>query len=273
MSHLTEDSYVNSLINIIPSKISKDFISLSSDLDISTNILNNHFALVPSEHFNFSHSQNDSRAIFVSEWDTLKLDLHMGDSGSYRLRRYGVFEINQASLKLTYQSNSTFYQNLETNPLNGGINRRFSELLKPTIENHFLHALIRLDFKNLPSSITRKNISWRVGVHQIKILSYPGSPGSPTPEGIHRDEEAFTIQHLIHRHNIAFGENLFYGDSKIPSLNAEIKWLQKDFFDSYYFDKSVWHSVSPIESLDGINEGYRDVLLLDFVPVAGKILL
>ncbi|MGY8783305.1 MAG: 2OG-Fe dioxygenase family protein [Fidelibacterota bacterium] len=42
--------------------------------------------------------------------------------------------------------------------------------------------------------------------------------------------------------------------------------VTKRFFDSYYFDKSVWHSVSPVESLDGINEGYRDVLLLDFVP-------
>ena len=253
--------------------MSEDFISLSSDLDISTNILNNHFVIVPSEHFNFSHSQNDSREIFVSEWDTLKLDLHMADSGSYRLRRYGVFEINQASLQLTYQSNSTFYQNLETNPLNGGINRKFSELLKSTIENHFLHSLIKLDFKSLPSSITRKNISWRIGVHQIKIKSYPGCPGNPTPEGIHRDDEAFTVQHLIHRHNIAFGENLFYGDSKIPSLDAKIRWLQKDFFDSYYFDKSIWHSVSPIESLDGINEGYRDVLLLDFVPIREGILL
>jgi len=247
--------------------MSEDFISVSSDLDISTNILNNHFVIVPSEHFNFSHSQNDSREIFVSEWDTLKLDLYMADSGSYRLRRYGVFEINQASLQLTYQSNSTFYQSLETNPLNGGINRKFSELLKSTIENHFLHALMRLDFKSLPSSITCKNILWRIGVHQIKITSYPGCPGNPTPEGIHRDDEAFTVQHLIHRHNISFGENLFYGESKIPSLNAKIRLLQKDFFDSYYFDQSVWHSVSPVESLDGINEGYRDVLLLDFSPI------
>ena len=245
----------------------EDFISLSSDLDISTNILNNHFFIVPSEQFNFSYSQNDSREIFVSDWDTLKLDLHMADSGSYRLRRYGVFEINQASMKLTYQSNSTFYQSLETNPLNGGINRNFSELLKSTIENHFLHALMRLDFKSLPSSITSKNILWKIGVHQIKITSYPGFPGSPTPEGIHRDDEAFTVQHLIHRHNISFGENLFYGEGKIPSLNAKIRLLQKDFFDSYYFDQSVWHSVSPVESLDGINEGYRDVLLLDFSPI------
>ena len=146
--------------------------------------------MVPSEYFKFSHSLNNSREIFVSEWDTLKLDLYMADSGSYRLRRYGVFEMNQVSLQLTYQSNATFYQSLETNPVNGGINRKFAPLLESTIENRFLHALIRLDFKILSSSIARKDKSWRIGVHQIKIRSFPGSPGSPTPEGVHRDDEA-----------------------------------------------------------------------------------
>jgi hypothetical protein len=246
-------------------KISDDIINLSSDLDISNTILKNHCALVPSKHFNFPQSENDSRESFIGEWDTLEADPHMADYGSYRLRRYGVFEMNQVSLQLTYQSNATFYQSLETNPVNGGINRKFAPLLESTIENRFLHALIRLDFKSLSSSITRKDKSWRIGVHQIKIRSFPGSPGSPTPEGVHRDDEDFTVQHLIHRYNIAGGENLFYGDSRTQSKEAKIRWMQKDFFDSYYFDKSVWHSVSPVESLDGINEGYRNVLLLDFV--------
>ena len=247
-------------------KITDYTINLSSDLDISNTILKDRCALVPSQHFNFPKSENDSRENFIDEWDTLEADLYMVDNGSYRLRKYGVFEMDQVSLQLTYQPNATFYQSLKTNPANGGINRKFAPLSEATIENCFLHALMRLDFQNLPSSITCKDKSWRVGVHQIKIRSFPGSPGSPTPEGVHRDDEAFTVQHLIHRHNIAGGENLFYGDSSTPSKEAKITWMQKDFFDSYYFDKSVWHSVSPVESLDGINEGYRDVLLLDFVP-------
>jgi hypothetical protein len=53
----------------------------------------------------------------------------------------------------------------------------------------------------------------------------------------------------------------------MPSLEPKIRLSQKHFFDSYYFDQSVWHSVSHVESLDGINEGYRDVLLLDFSPI------
>ena len=244
----------------------RDIIKMAPELDIPNIILKNHCALVPSQNFSFSQTQNGSLKRFVKEWDALEVDTHMADNGRYRLRRYGVFYLSQKSLHLDYQSNATFYQSLESNPINGGINRGFSSLSDSTIQSHFLHALIRLDFKNLPNSITCKNKSWKIGVHQIKIKSFTGRIGLPTPEGIHRDDENFTVQHLIDRHNIASGENLFYGQSLNPSKEAEIKWLQKDFFDSYYFDKSVWHSVSPVESLDGINEGYRDVLLLDFVP-------
>lgn len=254
------------LMNNISSTVRDDTISLSSKLDISNTILKDRFALVPSKYFIFPQSKSYSRESFISDWDTLEVDLHMADNGSYRLRRYGVFNLDQRTLSLTYQPDNTFYQSLKTNPINGGFERGFAKLQDSTIGNHFLHALIRMDFKSLPSSITSKDASWKIGVHQIKIRSFPGNPGLPTPEGIHRDNEAFTVQHLIQRHNIALGENLFYGKNKAPSKIAMISWLQEDFFDSYYFDKSVWHSVSPIESLDGINEGFRDVLLLDFVP-------
>ena len=247
-------------------KISNNIISLSPDLDIANTISRNHFAIVPSQNFNFSQIENTSCEKFVKGWDTLKQDPYMSDNGNYRLRRYGTFIINQVSLKITYQPDSTFYQSLKTNPLNGGIKRKFSRLLKPTTENCFLHALIRLDFKNLPSTITSCYKFWKIGVHQIKIRSFPGSSGDPTPEGIHRDEEVFTVQHLIQRHNIDFGENLFYGSGEYPSQKAKTRLMQKDFFDSYYFDNSIWHSVTPIESLDRVHEGYRNVLLLDFVP-------
>tara|TARA_B110000444_G_C18791073_1_gene572477 strand:- start:352 stop:1113 length:762 start_codon:yes stop_codon:yes gene_type:complete len=246
--------------------IKVNLINLSSNLDIPNTILENSYALVPSLHFNFPKFDNYSRDSFFNTWDSLEVDLHMADKGKYRLRRYGVFNIDQKTLNLTFQPDSTFYQSFKTNTLNGGSNRQFSKLLDTTIGNHFLHDLIRFDFKSLPNSIICKNKFWKIGVHQIKIKSYPGSPGLPTPEGIHRDDEAFTVQHLIRKHNIAYGENLFYGENRTPSKRPKISWLQNDCFDSYYFDKSVWHSVSPIESLDGINEGYRNILLLDFVP-------
>ena len=97
-------------------KISDDIINLSSDLDISNTILKNHCVLVPSKHFNFPQSENDSRESFIGEWDTLEADPHMADYGRYHLRRYGVFELNQVSLQLTYQSNATFISKLGNKP-------------------------------------------------------------------------------------------------------------------------------------------------------------
>jgi hypothetical protein len=42
-------------------------------------------------------------------------------------------------------------------------------------------------------------------------------------------------------------------------------WEQKSYFDSYYFDRSLWHSVLPIVSVKRDGGGHRDVLLIDFV--------
>jgi hypothetical protein len=90
-------------------------------------------------------------------------------------------------------------------------------------------------------------------------------PGNPTPEGIHRDDEYYTSQHLISRHNIGGGINYFYGNGREPTGDPQAVWTQKSYFDSYYFDCSLWHSVSPIVSGERDGGGHRDVLLIDFV--------
>ncbi len=72
-------------------------------------------------------------------------------------------------------------------------------------------------------------------------------------------------QYLISRHNIGGGINYFYGNGREPTEVPQIDWTQKSYFDSYYFDRSLWHSVSPIVSGAQNGGGHRDVLLLDFV--------
>ncbi len=102
-------------------------------------------------------------------------------------------------------------------------------------------------------------------MHQIRITATTGVQGNPTPEGIHRDNEAYTAQHLIARHNIGDGINYFYGSGAEPTTRPEAVWKQQSYFDSYYFDRSLWHSVSPIVSGNRDEDGYRDVILIDFV--------
>jgi hypothetical protein len=207
---------------------------------------------------------SESSDVFRRDWENLEPDLYMADGGSYRLRRYGLYQLSASTGRLSHFPGASFYQSSKTNPLNGGEHRHFAPLATDTVNNPFLSELIRFDFAQLTS---KKHIEddWLVGVHQIRILATTGVTGNPTPEGIHRDDETYTAQHLIARHNISGGINYFYGSGPESARRPDAVWKQEFYFDSYYFDRSLWHSVSPITSGDRDGDGHRDVILIDFV--------
>ena len=188
----------------------------------------------------------------------------MADGGIYRLRRYGLFQLSGTTGQLAHIPGVPFYQSVEINPLNGGEHRHFAGLGANTVENPFLHEVILFDFAQMISSDHIAG-DWLVGVHQIRIIATPGVPGNPTPEGTHRDDEDYTSQHLMSRRNIGGGINYFYGNGPEPTEYPQTIWEQQTYFDSYYFDHSLWHSVSPIVSGKCDGGGHRDVLLIDFV--------
>jgi len=237
---------------------------ITVDADIGSSIERTHFALVPSHEFSISPDLNESGELFRRDWAHLEPDPYMADGGSYRSRRYGLYRLSAATGQLAHISGASFYQSIEINPLNGGEQRHFAALGANTVDNPFLRELILFDFAQLTSN---KHIEddWLIGVHQIRIIATPGVPGNPTPEGTHRDDEYCTSQHLISRQNICGGVNNFYGNGPEPTTVAQAVWKQKSYFDSYYFDRSLWHSVSPIVSGKRDGGGHRDALLIDFV--------
>jgi len=237
---------------------------ITIDADIGSSIEQDHYALVASHDFSFSSDLNESAELFRRDWAHLEPDPYMADGGSYRLRRYGLYRLSGTTGQLTHLPGAAFYQSIEINPLNGGEQRHFAALGANTVENRFLNELILFDFAQLTSN---KHIEddWLIGVHQIRINTTTGVPGNPTPEGIHRDDEYYTSQHLISRHNIGGGVNFFYGNGPEPTGVPQAAWTQKSYFDSYYFDRSLWHSVSPIITGKRDGSGHRDVLLIDFV--------
>ena len=246
---------------------------ITIDAAVSGNVDQSHFAMVPSQHFTFSPDLDKPAAYMGQDWAVLEPDPYMADGGSYRSRRYGLFQLTGATGQLTYIPDASFYQSVEINPLNGGEHRQFSSLGADTIKNPFLRELILFDFAQLTLHKKTQG-NWLIGVHQIRITSKEGMSGNPTPEGTHRDDENYTSQHLISRHNISGGINYFYGNGIKPTTAPEATWKQTSYFDSYYFDRSQWHSVSPIVSGKLEGEGYRDVLLLDFTEssrVAGMV--
>ncbi len=232
--------------------------------DIGSCIERAQYARVPAHEFSFPPALHESIDLFRRDWEHLEPDLYMADGGSYRFRRYGLYQLSASTGKLSQIPGASFYQSNKTNPLNGGEHRHFAPLAADTVNNPFLRELIRFDFAQLTSKKHIKD-DWLVGVHQIRILATNGVSGNPTPEGVHRDDETYTAQHLIARHNIGGGVNYFYGSGPEPARRPDAVWQQESYFDSYYFDRSLWHSVSPITSSDRDGDGHRDVILIDFV--------
>ena len=237
---------------------------IAVDADIGSSIDRTHYALVPSHEFSFSPALHESSELLRRDWEHLEPDLYMAGGGSYRFRRYGLYQLCTTTGQLNFIPDASFYQSIEINPLNGGEQRHFAPLHVGTVKNPFLRELIWFDFAQLTA---KKHIEddWLIGVHQIRILAKTGLQGNPTPEGVHRDDETYTAQHLIARHNIDYGINYFYGSGAEPTTRPEAVWKQRSYFDSYYFDRSLWHSVSPIVSGNRDEDGYRDIILIDFV--------
>ena len=237
---------------------------IAVQVNVGSLVENDHFALVPAHKFSFSSSLSKSRKHFSHEWDRLKLDPYMADGGRYRFRRYGLFNLSIITGRINYIPDAFFYQDININPLNGGKLRKFASLTKDSVENPFLQELMLFDLAQLTSTTSVK-VDWLIGVHQIRIIAMPGASGNPTPEGVHRDDETYTVQHLIKRHNIDGGVNYFHGSEREPERYPEVL-KQLNYFDSYYADHTLWHSVSPIILNMHGSEGYRDVLLIDFSP-------
>ena len=237
---------------------------ITVDTDIGSSIERSHYALIPSHEFSFAPDLRGSSELFRQDWEHLEPDPYMADGGKYRFRRYGLYQLSATTGQLSHIPGASFYQSIQINPLNGGEYRHFAALHANTVKNPFLHELIRFDFAQLTSKKQMED-DWLIGVHQIRILATTGVPGSPTPEGIHRDNETYTAQHLIARHNIGDGINYFYGSGPEATTRPQAVWKQQCYFDSYYFDRSLWHSVSPIVSGNRDGDGHRDVILIDFV--------
>ena len=189
----------------------------------------------------------------VASWEGLVQDRHMADGGLYRFRRFSRLLWHDGNL--SELAGNSIYQELVDNPLNGGVQRTFAPLLPEILANPFLRSVILQDARMLGLEG-----EWQVGIHCVRIHARPSRPGLPTPEGVHRDAETFTVQHLIGRHQVRGGVFTGYDEEKRPVFH----WLQLQRWDTLFFQGKLWHSASPIES-DA--QGYRDILLVDFVPL------
>jgi hypothetical protein len=235
---------------------------ITNDQDVRRALADQGFAWLPRSAWSLGPRLGPHWQRLCQDWEQLELDRYLEGGTKFRLRRYGRYGWFPAADVLTAIPNEPYFQPKEENPYAGGIARSFAPLLSDTVDNPFLHALVRATFACLPIAGDRLRKAWEVRIHQIRIEASPGEPGLPAPEGIHQDGTDFLTLHLVRRHNIEGGETTIY------DLECRPVWRHtlRETLDSLILeDPRILHGVTPVHAADGRAVGTRDLLGVDFL--------
>jgi hypothetical protein len=203
-------------------------------------------------------------AAFAASWDDLDVDEHMADGGRYRRRRHAMFAAGPEG-EIERQPHQPHYQELDYNPLHGGVARWFAPITEDIGRGQSLTTILEFS-RALFSRLSSQTAQWKVEVHQFRIEARPGSEGLPTPEGMHRDGVDFVLVLLVNRQNIASGTTSIHA----PDGRELGRFTLTQPFDAALVDDSrVAHGVTPVKALDPAAPAYRDVLVVTFKGAGG----
>jgi hypothetical protein len=198
----------------------------------------------------------------IEDWDHLEVDRYLKDGARFRRRRYGRFSWEPDRDALVPLAHEAYFQPTGENGYAGGIARAFAPLRPATLGNPFLPALVRRMFACLPLDRERRRRPWEVRVHQIRIVATAREPGQPAPEGIHQDGTDFLTLHLVRRAGVTGGKSTIYGLDRRPIRS----FTMRQALDSLILeDPRIFHGVTPVYAARGRDEGFRDLLGLDFI--------
>lgn len=191
-------------------------------------------------------------------WNHLDPDAYLSDGGKYRERRYAELKYDVGSDALTHLGETEFFQSAAYNAVNGG-SRRFTLIEDSFLQGKLLQRILKHFAKRFAAELQVPSLE--LFLHQVRIIAQPGAAGQPTPEGIHKDGVNFSCQVLFGRHNLEGGESMIYSNNKEPLLAATML----NPLDFYCFkDPDIYHSVTSVQSADGVTRGTRDILGVEF---------
>jgi hypothetical protein len=235
---------------------------LTIDGDIRRDIARQGFAWIPRAAWSVDPELVPHWRRMAWDWGHLEPDLYLRDGATFRRRRYGRYRWSPAFDTLSALSHEPYSQSASENPYAGGVRRDFAPLLRETVVNPFLTALIRRTFACLPLAEEGRRADWEVRIHQIRVVATALEPGQPAPEGIHQDGTDFLTLHLVGRRNVNGGKTTIYDRDRRPIRS----YTMRDALDSLILeDPRIMHSVTPILPADGRTEGIRDLLGIDFI--------
>ena len=198
-------------------------------------------------------------AAFARSWDDLPRDTWMADGGTYRRRRYAVFEV--AGGKCTRLPHRAHYQERDHNPLNGGVERWFAPMAENQSGSRLFQALVSGTAALIADASAQGPSSWTVEAHQFRIEALSGQPGLPPPEGMHHDGRDWVLILLVGGSAYAGGESRVEDGSDTCILEYR---LTRPGEALLLDDRTVHHGTTPIESAIPGASAWRDTLVLTF---------
>jgi hypothetical protein len=227
---------------------------------LSDTIRRTGFAFVRAEAMRVALDRTGSLAdwkAFAESWNDLGLDTYMADGGRYRKRRFAVFGTTGAGI--TRKPHQPHYQSRDYNTLNGGIERWFSAILSEVACGPTMTTILRY-CRDLFETLSGPR-DWHIEVHQFRIEARRGAEGHPTPEGMHRDGVDHVLVLLVGRRNIQSGMTTIHAlDGRTLGSFTLTEPLDAALVD----DARVMHGVTPVEPVDPVQPGFRDVLVVTF---------
>ncbi|HEA0264032.1 TPA: 2OG-Fe dioxygenase family protein [Salmonella enterica] len=195
---------------------------------------------------------------FAKSWFDLQQDGYMADGGTYRSRRYAEFLVDPARQSVEVQPQVPYRQSKALNYLNGDVDRHYLSIAPETISNEvFCHILLEC---SRILAVKHPETLWRARIFQNRISAQRREPGSPTPEGIHRDGADYVLTILSDRQSVVGGESSMYsadGNTRLSSM------LMRDPGDFILLDdRQTMHGVTNIECEKQADTGYRDVMVV-----------
>ncbi|WP_441247684.1 2OG-Fe dioxygenase family protein [Kitasatospora sp. McL0602] len=197
-------------------------------------------------------------------WESLPLDPHMGDGGTYRRRKHSAISYTFDSGAIHLLDHEGFLQSREINRLNGGVVRRFEPVDPALLDTSVMHRLLA-HFTGHIADTARPTRSGapggRVNIHQHRITASGRQPGNPTPEGIHRDGVAHIVMMLVAREDISGGSSTLHDNTGTPVFTRTLT-EPGDYI--FLDDRTCLHSTTPVTVAAPAAQGYRDMLFLEF---------
>lgn len=192
-------------------------------------------------------------------WERLERDDALVDGGTYRYRRYGRLRADRDApghWRLTPLPHAPFRQSAEHIPHYGGRARMFGPIPPADLLDPALVGLVAMDL-DVVGHAAPDVLAWEIGLHMVRVVAVQGAPGSPTPEGRHRDGHDFVGMHLLTRTGCVGGESTVH-----PAGRAPVRLTMTERLDTIIVaDPKLTHEVSPVRAENGT--GIRDMLLVD----------